>query len=146
MYCIGIVLYRPNTFENCIVYCIVNENAKSPGLAHETNKKQMNIGFTWTPPPSSSSPQPHPHRQVLLAIGGWNHGAKPFTDLVASGVAMQRFAQETTSFLRRFGFDGLDIDWEYPGGRKLYSQNPNGRKTTVEIQVGVKLQLKSMWA
>ena len=32
LYCIGIVLYWPNTFKNCIVYCIVKENAKSPGL------------------------------------------------------------------------------------------------------------------
>ena len=34
LYCIGIVLYWPNTFENCIVYCIVKENAKSPVLDH----------------------------------------------------------------------------------------------------------------
>ena len=32
LYCIGIVLYQPNTFKDYIVYCIVKENAKSPGL------------------------------------------------------------------------------------------------------------------
>ena len=35
LYCIGIVLYWSNTFENCIVYCIVKENAKSPGLGQD---------------------------------------------------------------------------------------------------------------
>ena len=32
LYCIGIVLYWPNTLKNCIVYCIDKENAKLPGL------------------------------------------------------------------------------------------------------------------
>ena len=38
LYCIGIVLYWPNTFKNCIVYCIVKENAKSPGLDHHDGR------------------------------------------------------------------------------------------------------------
>ena len=49
----------------------------------------------------------------MLAIGGWNHGATSFTDLAASGVSMQHFAQETTLFSRQFVFDCRDIDWKY---------------------------------
>ena len=28
-----------------------------------------------------------------------------------------RFARSTVSYLRRHGFNGLDVDWEYPAGR-----------------------------
>ena len=45
LYCIGIVLYWPNTFKNCIVYCIVKENAKSPGLAYTENLKGLLLLF-----------------------------------------------------------------------------------------------------
>ena len=36
LYCIGIVLYWPNTLKYCIVYCIVQKNAESPGLAYQS--------------------------------------------------------------------------------------------------------------
>ena len=44
-------------------------------------------------------------------------GSGPFTRMVASPSVRQKFATQAVKFLRDHGFDGLDLDWEYPGSR-----------------------------
>ncbi|XP_069120691.1 uncharacterized protein [Argopecten irradians] len=59
----------------------------------------------------------NPKLKVLLSVGGWNAGAKPFSDLAASEAGRREFATSTVTFLRKRFFDGLDIDWEFPGSQ-----------------------------
>jgi chitinase len=56
--------------------------------------------------------------RILVAVGGWE-GSAEFSDLSASDPARQRFVSSVVAFLRNFGLDGIDIDWEYPvaGGK-----------------------------
>uniref|UniRef100_A0A182QY58 chitinase n=1 Tax=Anopheles farauti TaxID=69004 RepID=A0A182QY58_9DIPT len=53
--------------------------------------------------------------KVTLAIGGWNDSAgDKYSRLVRSAAARAKFVEHVIGFLEKYGFDGLDLDWEYP--------------------------------
>ena len=53
--------------------------------------------------------------QVLIALGGWNDslGSK-YSRMVNDPAARKRFVDNAIAFIDKFGFQGLDLDWEYP--------------------------------
>ncbi|GAA5938900.1 hypothetical protein JCM1841_000846 [Sporobolomyces salmonicolor] len=51
--------------------------------------------------------------KALFSIGGWE-GSVYFSDLLATTVKRQKFAKQVQAFMTQYGFDGVDIDWEYP--------------------------------
>ncbi|CAG0887236.1 unnamed protein product [Cyprideis torosa] len=59
----------------------------------------------------------NPRLKILLAIGGWAFGSKPFKELTGNLYRMNSFVYEALEFLRSYKFDGLDVDWEYPRGQ-----------------------------
>ena len=51
--------------------------------------------------------------KVLISVGGWGWD-KQFTSLAAKPVTRTAFVQNLVKIVEQYGFDGADIDWEFP--------------------------------
>ncbi|XP_052770773.1 chitinase-3-like protein 1 [Mya arenaria] len=56
----------------------------------------------------------NPHLKTILAVGGWEHGSRPFSMMTSSFETRQVFINQSVAFLTKHGLDGLEIFWEYP--------------------------------
>lgn len=52
--------------------------------------------------------------KVLASIGGWT-GSSNFPALASSKSSRSNFCSQSRALIERYKFDGIDIDWEYPG-------------------------------
>jgi chitinase len=58
----------------------------------------------------------YPHLKVSIAVGGWTL-SDHFSTVCATAAGRERFAASLATFLDTYRmFDGVDFDWEYPGG------------------------------
>ena len=51
-------------------------------------------------------------------IGGWNAGSGSYSDMALDPQKRATFVQSIKEFLEMYPFDGVDLDWEYPGDRE----------------------------
>ncbi|XP_059150012.1 chitotriosidase-1-like [Physella acuta] len=59
----------------------------------------------------------NPALKILLAVGGWKIGSEPFLPMMQSEETRARWIQNVVKYLRKHGFDGFDMDWEFPATR-----------------------------
>ncbi|CAH3021186.1 unnamed protein product, partial [Porites evermanni] len=99
-----------------LVYSFAKINRNTDTLAmYEWNDDKLYPRF-------NALKQKNPTLKTLLAVGGWNHenANSPFSKMV--------FIEHAVSFLRKWGFDGLDLDWEYPGRKDRGGSVPEDKQ------------------
>ena len=67
--------------------------------------------------------QQNPQLQILISVGGGDRGSAGFSDMAMTAEGRRRFVDSAMAMVRRYGLDGVDVDWEYPG----YTNNVGAR-------------------
>lgn len=57
----------------------------------------------------------NPDLKVLISVAGWSTGESKFSRMVSSATRRQKFVKSIAKFLDTYNFDGVDLDWEFPG-------------------------------
>lgn len=71
--------------------------------------------------------------KLLLSIGGWTYSAN-FKNPASTPQGRAAFARSSLDLLKNLGFDGIDIDWEYP-------QDPAEASHLVQLLAAVRHEL-----
>ncbi len=58
--------------------------------------------------------QANRHLKTMISIGGWTWSGQ-FSTIASTATSRATFAKSAIDFVNTFGFDGIDIDWEFPG-------------------------------
>lgn len=70
----------------------------------------------------------YPRLKTLISVGGWDWSDK-FSNMASTASRRSAFAGSVAAFLKKYGLDGVDLDWEYPvgGGEAGNSASPADR-------------------
>jgi len=71
----------------------------------------------------STYKESYPHVKTLIAVGGWAE-SRGFYTMTQTAAGRETFADSVIEFIRTYGFDGVDIDYEYPTST-AQAGNPN---------------------
>ncbi|RJE24640.1 chitinase [Aspergillus sclerotialis] len=55
-----------------------------------------------------------PGLKTYISVGGWDAGGKVFSDMARFPGTRNAFIKSAIDLMVTYGFDGVDIDWEYP--------------------------------
>ncbi len=84
----------------------------------------------------------HPHLKTLISVGGWTWSTY-FSDVALTPESRAIFAESCVEFVQEYGFDGVDIDWEYPvsGGHPGNIYRPEDRENYTLLLAELRGQL-----
>ncbi|KAK3325107.1 glycoside hydrolase superfamily [Apodospora peruviana] len=89
-----------------------------------------------------------PGLQTWISVGGWSFNDETnvpntrtaFSDMVSTAANRATFIASLTHFMSAYGFDGIDLDWEYPG-----ADDRGGRKEDRANFVALLRDMRAAW-
>jgi chitinase len=84
---------------------------------HQLYTYQSNKYFVYRYAQVNAHKQQNPKLKTLLAMGGWTAGSVIYSNMASTASNRKEFIDSAIEWLRRYDFDGLDMDWEYPANR-----------------------------
>ncbi len=84
----------------------------------------------------------HPRLKTLIAVGGWTLSG-PFSDVALTDKSRDKFAKSAVAFMTKYGFDGVDVDWEHPvsGGLERNKTRPEDKKNYTLLLASLRKEL-----
>jgi chitinase len=84
----------------------------------------------------------YPKLQTVISVGGWADSDK-FSDAALTEESRQAFAKSCADFAGDTGFDGVDIDWEFPvsGGDTDHVARPEDKRNFTLLLAELRAQL-----
>jgi len=77
----------------------------------------------------------NPSLKVICSIGGWNHEKQPrYSNMAQTAATRKTFIDSLMKYLSDHKYDGVDIDWEYPGNRPTGTPAGDKEKYTTLLQ------------
>lgn len=77
--------------------------------------------------------QQNRHVKTMMSIGGWGTDGL-FQAIVSDGNKLANFVDSVADFVLEYGFDGVDIDWEYP-------RNSHENSKLIELLLHIRTKL-----
>jgi chitinase len=85
-------------------FASVKDGEVVPGFSHDAENLAV----------LTSLKRKNPALTVVISVGGWTWSGA-FSDAALTRQSRRRFVESAVRFVERYGLDGVDIDWEYPG-------------------------------
>ena len=79
--------------------------------------------------------QRNPALKVMIAVGGWNNGGWVFSQMASTKYGRTQFIDSAMKLIMKYKFDGVDLDWEYPGVGHRGGQPADKENFSLLIQV-----------
>ena len=76
-----------------------------------------------------------PGLKTLLSVGGATFELEKMSQMLATEENRTEFIETSIDYLRQYDFDGLDMDWEYPGYTEGGSVPEDKERFTLLLQV-----------
>ncbi|KAK7923665.1 hypothetical protein PG985_007736 [Apiospora marii] len=91
--------------------------------------------------------QDAPGLKIYISLGGWTYSdndtdTQPvWGDLASSSQKRQQFIGNLANFMVHYGFDGVDLDWEYPG-----APDRGGKERDIDNFVDLVRDIRDYWS